>query len=211
MSATKLSTNLESLAAKARAGGISLGDVFDRFGEKGFGLLLVVLSLPSALPVPAPGYSTPFGIILAFLALQMMSGRSAPWAPQWARSRRFEGDRAAAIFDGGRAFFQRAERLIRPRLQWINSRRGVPLMGIVVLAMSCLMILPIPLTNTAPAMVVFLIGVGLTEDDGLFAGVAVGLGFAAVALYAGVIYLLLTVGREGIERIRETVVSALSG
>ena len=38
---------------------LSIGEITRAVGEKGFGLLLIVLSLPSALPVPAPGYSTP--------------------------------------------------------------------------------------------------------------------------------------------------------
>ena len=29
--------------------------------ERTFGFLFVLLSLPSALPIPAPGYSIPFG------------------------------------------------------------------------------------------------------------------------------------------------------
>ncbi len=42
---------------------VTLADILLLAKERIFGFLLVILSLPSALPVPAPGYSTPFGIL----------------------------------------------------------------------------------------------------------------------------------------------------
>jgi hypothetical protein len=78
-------------------------------------------------------------------------------------------------------------------------------MGALIIAMAALMVLPIPLTNTAPAMVVFLLGAALTEDDGLLAAAAFAAGCLAVLLYAGVIYLLLTQGPEAIEGIKEWI------
>ena len=42
---------------------VKLADILSFAGERIFGFLFVILSLPSALPVPAPGYSIPFGIV----------------------------------------------------------------------------------------------------------------------------------------------------
>ena len=50
-------------------------------------------------------------------------------------------------------------------------------------------------------MVIFVVGVGLSEDDGIFAGVACVLGLLAVLLYVYVIYLLITIGAEGMEKV----------
>ncbi|MEM7792408.1 MAG: exopolysaccharide biosynthesis protein, partial [Verrucomicrobiota bacterium] len=65
--------------------------------------------------------------------------------------------------------------------------------------------LPIPLTNTFPAMVIFLIGIGLSEEDGLLAIAAFGVGLAAVALYAYIIYLLITQGPEAAGAIKDSI------
>lgn len=73
---------LEELLKSDEARGPSIGEIVDTVGEKGFGLTLMVLSLPSALPVPAPGYSTPFGIVIGLIALQMMLGRQTLWVPE---------------------------------------------------------------------------------------------------------------------------------
>ena len=58
---------------------VTLADILDLAGERIFGFLFVILALPSALPVPAPGYSIPFGIALFVLAVQMAAGRDRPW------------------------------------------------------------------------------------------------------------------------------------
>ncbi|TVR49086.1 MAG: exopolysaccharide biosynthesis protein [Puniceicoccaceae bacterium] len=166
-------------------------------GENGFGLFLMVLSLPSALPVPAPGYSTPFGIVLLFLAGQMILARPSPWLPQGAARRRISRRLGERIARTGERFFGFLERWVRPRHQWISGRWGLPLMGLLTACMAALMILPIPLTNTAPALVIFLIGVGLSEKDGLLCAAACVIGGLAVAFYGLVIYLAFTYGIAG--------------
>ena len=184
--------------------GITLDNVFSQVGDKGFGVLLVVLAIPSALPVPAAGYSTPFGVLIAILSLQMIFGRRCPWLPIRAKKMKIKRGLFKKMVHAANLFFSRVEHLIKPRMLWIGSRLGLTLMGLLVLIMACLMILPIPLTNTAPAMVIFIVGVGLSEDDGLFAGAACVLGVLAVCLYAYIIYLLITVGVEGMDKVLGT-------
>lgn len=206
----KLSTVLEGLLAREHSeAGLTLGEVFQRMGDRGFGLLLVVLSLPSALPIPAPGYSTPFGIVIALLAVQMLLGRTTPWLPARAAQIRLHGRFVDAMLGFFTRFFGRLEFLIRPRMRWVGSRAGLAGLGALVLLMACLMILPVPLTNTAPAIVIFLTGIGLTEEDGLFSLFAALLGVIATALYAVVLYLLVRFGLEGIEMVKAWLKAAL--
>ena len=61
---------------------ISLQKVMEYTEKSTFGFLLVILSLPSALPVPAPGYSIPFGILLIILAVQIILRKQTPWFPK---------------------------------------------------------------------------------------------------------------------------------
>lgn len=205
----QLSTLLaELLAREHSAAGLTLGEVFERIGDRGFGLLLVVLALPSALPVPAPGYSTPFGILIAMLALQMLAGRTTPWLPQRAARIKLHGRFIDAMLGFLTRLFGKLEFLIRPRLHWVSSRAGLAFLGTLVLIMACLMILPIPLTNTAPAFVILLTGIGLTEEDGLFSIFAGALGVLATALYAGVAYVFIRFGMEGIVMLKDWIKAA---
>ncbi len=204
-----LSTALAGLLAREHSeGGLTLGEVFRRIGDRGFGLLLVVLALPSALPLPAAGYSTPFGILIAILALQMLAGRTTPWLPERAARMKLSGKFIDVMLGFFSKFFSKVEFLIRPRLSWVDSQAGRAFLGVLVLIMACLMILPIPLSNTFPAFVIFLTGIGLTEEDGLFSIFAGLLGVVSTALYAVVIYIFIKFGLEGIEMIKEWIKSA---
>ena len=150
-----LAETLENALDSVDQNGPSIGDLTNAVGEKGFGLLLVLLSLPSALPVPAPGYSTPFGIVIALIALQMLMGRQTVWLPARLQRIRIKPSLAKKMSRAATKFLRAVEHLIRPRQQWIRAQLGQSGLAIVILIMACLMMLPIPLTNTLPAMVIF--------------------------------------------------------
>ncbi len=200
---------LDELLASENLRGPSIKEITGAVGEKGFGLVLMVLSLPSALPVPAPGYSTPFGIVIGLIALQMMLGRETLWIPERLKRVRIKPSIARRMLGTAARFLKKIERFIRPRQRWIRSRAGQAGLASVILIMASLMMLPIPLTNTFPAMVIFLIGIGLSEEDGLLAICAFGVGVLAIGLYAGVIYVFLTQGPEAIEAMKEWIKARL--
>lgn len=200
---------LEELLKSDQTDGTTIGEIIETVGEKGFGLILMVLSLPSALPIPAPGYSTPFGIAIGLIALQMILGRQALWVPEKLKGVRIKPSLAKKMLGVAASFLKKIERFIRPRQRWIRSRPGQAGLAIVVFIMACLMMLPIPLTNTFPAMVIFLIGIGLSEEDGLLAIGAFGIGLLAVCLYAVIVYIFLTQGPEAIEAIKDWVKALL--
>ncbi len=204
-----LGQTLTGLLLTEQAKGLSIREITLAVGEKGFGLLLMVLALPSALPIPAPGYSTPFGIVITLVALQMIVGRRTVWLPRRLGDIRIKPALAKTMLGSAGKFLHTIERLIRPRQLWIRGRAGQVALGLVVVCMACLMILPIPLTNTAPAMVIFLIGVGLSEEDGLLALGAFAVGCCALVLYLGIIYLLIQQGPEAIDAIKASIKSTL--
>lgn len=200
-----LAETLEHTLSTSDPRGPSIGELTTAVGEKGFGLLLLILSLPSALPVPAPGYSTPFGIAIAILAIQMLVGRHKLWLPERIKRVRIQPALARKMIGTAAGFLRRIERLIKPRQRWIRSRAGQSGLAVVILIMACLMMLPIPLTNTFPAMVIFMIGIGLSEEDGLLALAAFGVGCLAVLLYGYIIYLVVTQGPEAVDQIKDGI------
>jgi hypothetical protein len=146
---------------------VCLRDVLDLAGERTFGFLFVLLSLPSALPVPAPGYSIPFGIVMLILAVQLIAGRERPWLPEKWRDRSFDLAQVQKIIKAGIPWLQRIESISRPRLRSIcTSRLGQMILGIAIAIMSISMMSPLPGTNTLPAVGIFVTGFGLLDDDG---------------------------------------------
>lgn len=206
---SSLSETLRQLLETKDHDGLAISNLTQAVGDKGFGLVLMVLALPSALPVPAPGYSTPFGIAIALLAIQMIRGNHSVWLPQKVSKLRIKPSLAHKMLGAASAFLRKIEFLIRPRHRWIRTQFGQAGLATVIIIMACLMMLPIPLTNTLPAMVIFLIGIGLSEEDGLLALGAFAIGCVAVLFYAGIIYIFLTQGSEAIEAIKDGIKSLL--
>ena len=134
--------------------------------DQGMGIWIVLLALPSALPVPAMGYSTPFGLALAYLSVRFIQGKT-----QFAIPRKW-GNKVlklpAKITHQAIRFLRLIEHFIHPqRFPLANRFFKRPVVGLNMLLLSIIMALPIPLTNTVPALVILLFGLGLMENDGL--------------------------------------------
>jgi len=200
-----LSRDLADLRERTAATGFSLGEVVGAFGDRGYGLLLVILALPSAMPLPAPGYSTPFGLALLLVGGQMLLGKPAPWLPERVLRRRVTPAAGGRMLGFGMKFFGRVEHLIRPRQGWLFQRGWTPLISVLVLAMAALMTLPVPLTNTIPAAAIFLLGIGLVEKDGIVVMGACAVALAAVCFYLIAFWAIFHFGLQGMEEVKELV------
>lgn len=192
---------------------ISFGEVLERISQRSFGLLLILFALPSALPVPAPGYSIPGGIALIVLALQMIARREFPWLPQRVLVKRLPADPEARLVNAMVRFIAFFERFVRPRLTFISRTPLFPMgLGGVVLLCGISMCIPIPLTNTAPALGVFLIGLGLLEEDTLVALGGIVVAAAGLAITFSLLVLVLYIGlnpQEAADFVKEFIRSIL--
>jgi len=175
---------------------LTFGELVERIGDRGFGFSLLLLALPSALPVPAPGYSTPFGLAIVALAAQMLGGRKTPWLPGFITRRTLGGAFARRALKTAIGFLKRVEHLIRPRWALLHSRAALVFVGLLVGLMGALMIIPLPGTNTAPAMAIFLVGVGLIEEDGAVVGLAALAALGATILYGSLFGIMIYAGME---------------
>lgn len=146
---------------------VTLAEILELAGERTFGFLFVMLALPSALPIPAPGYSVPFGILLFLLAVQLVAGSTTPWFPEGFRKRSVELSQVQGVLKAGLPWLRRIEAISRPRLTYVcTSMPGRMVIGVAIALMSISMMVPIPLTNTLPAIGIFVTGFGLLDDDG---------------------------------------------
>ena len=203
----RLSVELEQFFFQTvREDKVTLKDILTLAGERTFGVLFVLLSIPSALPIPAPGYSVPFGVVMLVLAIQLIIGRARPWLPQgWNRSA-FDLSQVQGIVKAGIPWRRRIEKISRPRLKYIcTSLPGRVIIGCAIALMSVSMMMPIPLTNTLPAIGIFITGFGLLDDDG-----AISLGGLVECLMGATLStLILLFGYEavkaGIELIRNSL------
>ncbi|PZO59253.1 MAG: hypothetical protein DCF15_04320 [Phormidesmis priestleyi] len=180
---------------------VTLNEILEIAGERTFGFLFVLLSLPSALPIPAPGYSTPFGIVMFLLAVQLIVGAEQPWLPEKFRRQGFERTTVQGFIRKGLPWLQRIETIARPRLTSVcTSRTGRLVIGMAIALMSISMMIPIPLTNTLPAIGIFVTGFGLLDDDGAISLAGITICTLALATTTTVLYLVLRLGVAGMEQ-----------
>jgi hypothetical protein len=165
---SKLSVELQRhFFSEERSAQVTLASVLDLAGERVFGFLFVLLALPSALPVPAPGYSVPFGILLLILAVQLIIGRQRPWFPEKWLNHQIPIEKVQGFIKAGLPWLQKIELISRPRLTPIcTSFVGRVVIGCAIALMAISMMIPIPGTNTLPAIGIFITGFGLLDDDG---------------------------------------------
>lgn len=175
---------------------VTLADILDIAGERVFGFLFVLLALPSALPVPAPGYSIPFGILLLVLAVQLIVGANRPWFPKGWLNRPIDVKTVRGFLKGGIPWLQKIELISRPRLSFVcTSFPGRIVIGLAIALMSISMMIPIPGTNTLPAIGIFITGFGLLDDDG---AISLG-GLVVCAMGATLSALILIFGYEAVK------------
>jgi len=205
----RLSTDIRIIFAHSD-NPVTVREILDRVSVKSFGIFLVILSMPSALPVPAPGYSIPFGLALLFLGIQVVLRRDHPWFPERVLKREIHIKENSKAVNGMVKFLSMFEKVIRPRFTFVY---GNPvfyrLMGCVIMLCSVSMLIPIPLTNTLPALGIFLIGLGMLEEDGFFGifGTAVGVG--GVLFTLTLLGLIAFFGMEAVGMVRDFIKSAL--
>ena len=200
----KLSTELTSFFFKEqRSSHVTLEEILKIAGNSIFGFLFVILSLPSALPVPAPGYSIPFGILMLILAVQLMMGRKKPWLPKKMANHPIKLETVQKFLKGGIPWLQKIEAITRPRLPYVcTTVPGQLILGIAIALMSIFMMIPIPGTNTLPAIGIFVVGFGLMEDDGVISLGGLGICLTAAVLIGSIFTALIWGGSSLIDYIK---------
>jgi hypothetical protein len=168
---------------------VTLAEILLLAKERIFGFLLVILSLPSALPVPAPGYSIPFGILIFLLAVQLIIGAKIPWLPQRMINHPMKLETVQKFLKAGIPWLRRIEAIARPRFTYIcTTLPGRVTIGSAIALMAISMMIPIPGTNTLPAIGVFVTSFGLLEDDG-----AISLGGLVLCLMGAILSVSIVI------------------
>ncbi len=151
-------------------------------GDRSHSLLLLVLSLPFMFPIPLPGLSVVFGLLVAFVASAWALGHPVRLPRKMAQVRlpKFFLERLPLYSD---KLFYRVEVWIKPRSPWLFDHAIFRwlLAGIIILA-GLFLALPLPPgTNFPPGIVIFVLSLSILERDARLA--ILGVGLAILAAY----------------------------
>jgi hypothetical protein len=177
----KASDILRELAQQATGERISLRDIVEALGERAFGVLMLILSLPNAVGLGMiPGVSTLFGLPQIFLAVQMVLERERLWLPARLLDGSISRHDFQSVVDKSMPYILKVERFLRPRWNILSTKVAERLLGLVFLVLAIILALPIPFGNEPPGLAMAFIAIGLIARDGLY--VTIGLGVAVFAI-----------------------------
>lgn len=184
---TALSDELDSWL---RERDLTLGRLNDVLDERGFALVLMLLMVPAALPLPTGGVTHVLELFAVLVVAQMVVGRRELWLP-----RRIADHRLGETFTDKAAprllrFIRWFERHSRPRGARVLSTRVVrSLVGAVlfVFVLGAFLAPPFSGLDTLPASGVVIVCLGVILGDALIVlgGLAVGVAGLALVVALG--------------------------
>lgn len=177
---------LEDVDQQASGGRLSAGDIVSAFEHRGFGPLLLAPSLLVLLPTGAiPGVPTVVGLLIVLVAGQMVVGRSEPWLPGKVREASIDAAKYHRVYEKVAPGTRAIDRVLRSRLEILVTPPAPRLIAClcIVLALTFAPLEFVPFLGALPALVIVVLGLGLTAHDG--AVVALGLIILVAGLTLG--------------------------
>jgi hypothetical protein len=184
----KLSEEFALILREFEVETVTLREVIGLLHGRGYVLLVILLALPFCTPIPLPGLSTPFGLIITIIGARLACG-AKPWLPSRLLDTRLPPNVFAKVFSFTRRIVLGFERLLRPRLLWVTASarlEQIHAVPIVVCALMLLLPLPVPFSNVIPAWGIMLVAAGLLERDGAFILVGYLAALFTVAFFAAI-------------------------
>ncbi len=182
-----LESLMDDALAAADDGRLSVGDLLDAFGSRGFGPLLTIFALIGLVPPIGgiPGVPSAMGALIMLMSIQLVFGRTHPWVPTFLEERSVSVDKVRKMQSKAVSILKKIDTLIAPRMQWATGNLGQRLAAvaccIMALAMPPLELLPF--AAAGPAAVIALFGVALTARDGLLMVIGTVLFVAVLGLF----------------------------
>ena len=189
---------IAEVAAQCPGERITLGEMAEAFGDRAFGLLILLLCLPGLLP----GMASVFGTPILILGIQMGLGFRKPRLPRFIARQSFRRQDLLRLTPGSTTRVSRAitkiERWVRPRSGTFTGPTADKVVGWLTAYAALMLILPGPGTNGPPAFGVIVMALGLVENDSKVVGIGMAMTILGNAFATAVLGALLWFGMEAV-------------
>jgi len=197
----RLSDALRRVLEAAKGGPLTVREMITIMHGRGLMMIVILLCLPFLTPVAIPGISIPFGLAISLCGMRIAFGQK-PWLPGFILNRRISYFVLENMVGFGSRVYEKAEKIIRPRLTVIFHGRAMRMViGLAIALAGVLLSLPIPppflLTNTIPGFAIIFLALGLMERDGML----VVLGYALTILGTVYVAAIALLGREAVQEL----------
>lgn len=179
---------------------LTLEHLLAGLGRRGYGMLLLVATLPAFIPITVGGAIS--GPLVMLIGIQLLAGRREPWLPRFLARR---GPHRSALLRFYRLiepWLRRLERVVRPRWpQVLHHPVALLVSGALLVLLGFLLSLPIPFTNYLFGALLLLFALALLERDGALMLVAWTGGAIAVAVFGVLSGKFAGIAAEAIDRL----------
>src|SRR5262245_55642723 len=94
---------------------VRVSELLEATHGRGYNLLLVFVSLPFLAPLPLPGLSVPFGLLVAIIGARLALGQE-PWLPQKLLRHELPPGFLLKLLKAASRLVKFLEKILRPRL-----------------------------------------------------------------------------------------------
>lgn len=183
----RLSEEINRLVAAFTERPVRLREILEITRGRGYTLLVALLALPFCTPIPLPGLSTPFGIVIALIGFRFLL-REKVRLPKRLLDTELSPKFFPEFLSATRRLVRWMEYFLKPRWTWmLDADAFRHAYGAIILACGVLLLLPLPIpfTNTLPALTVVFLAAAMLERDGYF-------------VVAGLVTFLMAMGYFGL-------------
>ncbi len=171
------------LLDKSNQGPISIKELLEIFSGRTRLILIGICCIPFIFPISIPGLSLPFGLLIGFLALEILFGIPL-LLPKKYKEKEIGQDTLKAIAESGLKVTKKLKPLIKPRWLAVSLNSYVRYLGYLLIPFLALLLalpIPIPFSNMPYSWPILLTSIGLIEDDGLFLLIGIIFGIISIA------------------------------
>jgi hypothetical protein len=170
---------------------LTIADIVAVLRDRAFALLVVLLGLLNCLPMPPP-VPLVCGLLLAFVAAQIIVGRATPWLPRALLGRSIARSDVARAVERALPALRRLERWSKPRMAVFETPLALRLVGVLLFALALGLLFAAPVVGQMPlGLAVCLVGLGFVERDGVLVLAGLVVGAFGVTLSLGFVWAIV--------------------
>jgi hypothetical protein len=171
---------------------ITVANLRDALGDRGFAALLMVFAAINLLPLP-PGTSLILGIPLLIVSAQMALGRPTAWLPEFVLRKSIGRKQIVKLNRRITPKLETLERLVQPRFWPFSRSTADRWIGWIAFILALAVTIPVPFGNWTPALSIAILGIALSERDGILLTAGIFVGLFSLGIIGGMIGAAATV------------------
>lgn len=189
-----ISRIVAEVAAQFPGERITLGEMCQAFGDRAFGLLILLLLLPGLLP----GMASVFGTPVLILGIQMGLGMRSPRFPRFIARQGVKREDLLRLASASSTWLAKVERWVKPRPGPFTGPVADRVVGWLSAYTALMLILPGPGTNGPPAFGNIVMALGVVENDSKVIGIGMALTVLGNLFATAVIVAIFWLGVQAV-------------